>query len=372
MGSFARLLSFYITFLFATTFLRAVVPPYILSQGIGIRAMLIGLIVVFSAQISMFFLFQKRQVYSRNSWFLGLIFVLVSVALVINVKTDVQYYLSALFNGLNLFFFWVFYNTTHFENVPKGKVGFFSGIMFGIPSLIGVIAPFIAGALGEINIWIVWITSSLSLILAIVLIKLQVNFSLTFDIKKSFIEIKATRLLIFLSGLWDSLVTGVIPIYTLFFIKTTLGYGTFLSYLSLVSVLATLIIGRLSDKLNKRIIFLYPVTLTLALATFGLTLANQNLTIWAILSGIISFLLPIFWNLSTAIVVDNSSNLKLAFQGRELILASGRIIGFIVVFAAFNLEERPFFIYIFLGTAMLLFTMVLFWKSKISKNHVYL
>jgi len=165
---------------------------------------------------------------------------------------------------------------------------------------------------------------------------------------------------------------ALIPIYTLYFIKTTLGYGSFLAYLSLLSVFATLLIGRLSDKLQKRIIFLYPVTITMAVVSLLFPFATQNFTLWVILSGLISFIIPLFWNFSTAIVIDTSPNLGVSIPGRELVLALGRFLGLIFVLISFLYEKEPFFIFIFLGCVILLYPIFLFWSSKIRKKYQYL
>ena len=368
---FVKLIIFYISFLWASSFLRAIVPPHILSRGIDFKEMTIGLIVLFSGQILLFF-FLNKNFPSKLSWFLGMICFLLSVLLVIDVKSANQYYLSSLFNGFLLFLFWVFYNIAHFKSTPKEKIGISSGVMFGIWPLVGVVAPLTAGFLGEINLVIAWAVSLAFITLSAFLIKFQTNFSITFDIKESIKEISSTRLFIFISGVADALNLGLIPIYTLFFIKSALGYGSFLAYLSLLSVFATLLIGRLSDKLQKRIIFLYPVTIVMGAVSLLFTLGTENIIIWIVLSGIISFLVPIFWNISTAMVVDMSPNLEISIPGREITLALGRLLGLSFVLISFMYEQKPFYIFLVLGIIILLYPLLLFWSSKIRKKYHYL
>lgn len=79
-------------------------------------------------------------------------------------------------------------------------------------------------------------------------------------------------------------------------------YGVFLSYISLVSITANLTLGKLTDKLQKRVLFLYPLTIIMALVTFTFPFATKNITHWIIVTGIIGFLLPLFWNVSTALL----------------------------------------------------------------------
>ncbi len=368
---FLRLIIFFSAFLWLNSFLRTIVPPHVFSQGIGFKEMTIGLLVAFFGQILLFFLLNKN-VSSKLAWFFGTASLLLSVVLVINVKSPSQYYLSAFFNGLNLYLFFIFYNIAHFEATPRDKTGISSGLMFAIGPVIGIIAPLIAAFLGAINIWFGWGISLISLMILFVLIKLQKDFSISYSILDSIKEIASTRIFIFLEGIWEAVVFGLIPIYTLFFFKTTLEYGTFLAYLSLLSAIATLSIGRLSDRLQKRIIFLYPVTISLAVVTFAFMFASQNINIWIVLSGIVSLLLPIFLNISTAMVVDMSPNLRVSIPGRELVLASGRFLGLTLVLLSFMYEQRPFFIFPVLGSAMFLYPIFLFWSSKIRKKYRYL
>jgi hypothetical protein len=175
-----------------------------------------------------------------------------------------------------------------------------------------------------------------------------------------------------LSGIWDVLPMGVIPIYTLYFLKTTLEYGSFLAYLSLVSVFATLLLGILSDRLKKRAIFLYPVTILLAIITFFFPAATSDLGLWIILSGFIAFMLPLYWNFTTAFVIDSSPNLKVSIPGREFILAVGRVCGIFVMLLSFVFEKEPFFIFISLAFSALCYPLILFWKSKIQRKYSYL
>jgi hypothetical protein len=351
--------------------LRTVVLPFIYSRGIDFTEMTVALMIAFGAQILLFFVLNKN-LSSRLSWYFAMICLLASILLVVDVRSAGQYYLSAVFNGFNLFLFFIFYNIAHFEATPKERTGISSGIMFAIPPSIGIIAPLFAGFIGQINIWFAWIFSFATLGTAFLMIRFQNNFHITYTLKDSLREISKTRAFIFVEGLWEALIFAFIPIYTLFFIKDSLGYGIFLSYLSILSAVATLLIGRISDKFQKRIIFLYPVTIIMGFSTFLFPLALNDLFIWAILAGIIAFLTPIFWNVSTAMVIDSTPNLRTGIPGREFVLALGRLIGIGFVLISFLMENKPFFVFFFLGFVILLYPLILFYRTRISKKYSYL
>ena len=98
----------------------------------------------------------------------------------------------------------------------------------------------------------------------------------------------------------------------------------------------------------------------------------EKLFTWVVLAGIISFLTPVFWNISTAMVIDSTPNLRVGIPGRELALATGRLIGISFVLISFLYEKKPFIIFIFLGIVMLIYPLILFYRTKISKKYSYL
>jgi len=56
----------------------------------------------------------------------------------------------------------------------------------------------------------------------------------------------------FFQGISSKVNYTIIPIFTLFFIKTPVGFGNFFGYLALVAALASLINGYISDKMKSR------------------------------------------------------------------------------------------------------------------------
>ncbi|MDO8487207.1 MAG: hypothetical protein Q7S45_02865 [Candidatus Curtissbacteria bacterium] len=284
----------------------------------------------------------------------------------------VQFYVALFISGLYLFFFFVFYNIAHFEYTKREKIGESSALMFSFGPIISILAPLLAGFFARVNISLNWLFSVCLFLICILLVKSQKDFYLKFETKASLQYIKPTRSFIFIGGIWEALVLGIIPVYTLFFIKTPLNYGIFLSYLGVIAVVSNLLFGRFTDRIQKRSVFLYPITLAIALVTFLFVLAAKNIYLWIILAGTISFLLPFFWNVSTAMIVDAHENLRMAIPARELTLGSGRAIGLLIVFLSFFVEKSPKYIFIFLGFVMLLYPLNLYWNTKIKKKYQYL
>lgn len=362
---FAKLFIFFIVYLWFKTFSGAVLPTHYLKQGLSLSMMMGGSVSLFIGQIVVLLIFKKLS--ARKSYLLALFTSCISLLLVVKINFPWQYYLASAFGGASIFFYFVFYNIAYFENTPKGKIGVNSALMFSVITILSILAPLLAGVLAEISMNLVWAFSAIFILPALFLAFSQKDFTISYTIKASLLEIKATRVLIFLEGIWEALVFGIIPIYTLYFITTPLGYGTYLAYLSLIGILANLILGKLTDRLQKRVVFLYPLTVTMAIVTFLFVFVQNNLSWWLILTAAIQLLLPLFWNITTAMVVDVHPNLRMSIPGRELVLAAGRVLGLFLALISFSWEKTPFWIYFVLGGVLLLFPVVLYRNTKIKK-----
>lgn len=331
--------------------------------------MMLGQVIQFTTQLILLILITKYS--SRKSWTLAIIATALSIFLVINIGSLAQYYISVAFGGLALGLFFIMYNIAHFKYTPKEKTGFSSGVMFAVGPTISIVAPLLAGIIATHNINMLWIISLISCLIVIYSVTKQVQFKISYNLAQSIKELKPTRVFIFLEGIWEAVIISIIPIYTLRFLTTPIEYGKYIAYLSIAGLAAGLLLGKVSDKIQKRSVFLYPITILLAVLTVALSLSMTNVYSWIVVTGLIQFLIPIFWNITTAMVVDKHADLNMAIPGREIILAVGRMIGLGVAFLGFQSGyiQNTF---ILLAFVMLLFPTVLYWNTTINKNHTYL
>lgn len=368
-STYTRLLIFYASYLWFDSFSKSILPTHFLQQNLSLEQIILGTAVFIGGQL--FVLLTLKNLSSRVSWKLALVSIITYILLIINIVTPVQFYIASAFNGFALFFFFMFYNIIHFEKSEQAKVGRNSAIMFSIVPLIGMTAPLLSGALAEVNMNLVWLGSGIFFFLALLQVDKQPNFQVKYKVRDVLNEIKAVRSLLFLEGVWEALVFGVIPVYTLHFIKTPLFYGVFLSYLALLGIIANMSLGKLTDKLQKRVIFLYPLSIILAITTGLMFWGVNNLAFWLVLVGIIKFVLPLFWNITTALVIDTYKNLKKAIPGREIVLAMGRLSGLLLAYASFFIEQ-PSYIFWILAGAMFLYALNLYWKTRVTQKYSFL
>lgn len=366
---FLTLLTLFISYIWVVTFVRSMLPIHFIESGFSIEQMLAGFLFMFSIQLAALLLIKKLS--SKFAWRISILFLFAFLAFIVNVKNDVQMYLGMALSGLSLFFFFPIYNIAHFESTPKKKIGTSSALMFSIGPAIGILAPALAGFVAQIDFFFFWILSAILMAITLITINFQENFSLNYSRIAVYEEIKYTRPYIFLEGIWSALVLGIIPVYSITFVKTPIAFGAFLSYIAIISAISNLILGKLTDKLERRAVFLYPLTLILALTTFFFQFALKNFGLWIIFTGIVGFVLPMFWNLSTTLVVDNHDHLRHALIGREIVLSAGRTVGLGLAFLSFTFEKEPKYIFIFLSLSVLLYPVILFYNERIKKHHQY-
>lgn len=371
-SNYLRLVLFFSVFNWSISFAKSALFPYFVKEGLQLDQILLGADVAFLGILFLLIFKVSNFLRAKTSWIFAILSAFIYILLIIKISNPIQFYIASFVYGGATFFFYVFYNVAHFKFTPTGKTGHSSAIMFSIGPIISIVAPLLAGFSANINYYLIWIFSSAFFLIAIYFSRFPENFSVKYGLRSAFSEIKATRIFIFLEGIWEAMSFGIIPVFTLFFIKTPLGYGGYLAYLSLVAVLANIFLGRLTDKMNRRIIFLYPITLVISVITFLFPLATSNLIIWIVLTGLLQLFLPLFWNVSTAMVVDAHPNLELAMSGRELMLTLGRILGITLAYVSFSIEKTPFYIFFFLGIVMLAFPVVLFYRKNVSKRFSYL
>lgn len=367
---FFNLIIFNTAYAWSRTFSGSVLNPHFLRSGLSVQQILLGVLFSFIG-IAGLMLFVKR-ISSKTSWRLAIISAFAYILFVARINSLWQFYFASVLSGFVMALLYVAYNIAHYQLTPKHRTSYSSAILFSVFPLVGLVAPLAAGFCAEISYNLIWILSGFFFLLSFYIIRFQKQFLVTIDLKSGFKTIKTMRLFVFLEGIWEALIFGIIPVFSLYFIKSPLYYGTYMAYLSLMAVIANLILGQISDKLKKRLVFLYPVTILMALTTFAFPLVVFNLVFWLILTGVIQFLTPLFWNFSTSMFIDCHPDVAKSMPIREWLLSLGRILGLALVFLNFQVEAVPHLIFFFLGFIMLLYPAILFYNTRISKKYHYL
>ena len=365
---FKSLIILYAAYAWFSRVSSAIIPAYLLGKGISLNQMFLANAFQF---ISMLLILLFVRISSAKlSWRLATLSGLLAVFSIANVRFDFQVNLTYILAGASVAFFFVYYNVGHFLYTPKGKTGLSGGIMYAVSPIISIFAPLLAGILATAHINYLWLISLLSFGLAYGLTFRQNDFTISYSLTHSLREIRSVRIPIFLEGIWESIIIAFIPISTLHFITTTAGYGQYLAYLSLVGTIAGLLLGHFSDKIGKRSFLLTPISIILALSTFGLIFGLKSLPHWIVVTSIIQFMIPVFWNITTALMVDQNLDLKVAFPGREIVLASGRLLGLAFTYICI-INSQINLLLITLALVILSLPIYLHYQSRVSKQFVY-
>lgn len=347
----------------------SIMPAYLLGHGITLNQMFLANALQFLPMLLV--LLFVRIPSAKLSWRLAIISGLLAVLSLVNIRFDFQVYLTYIFGGISLALFFVYYNIGHFLYTPKDKTGVSGGVMYAVSPAISIFAPLLAGSLAVSNINYLWLICLLSFGLAYSLTFWQTDFKITYNIFESLQSIRSVRIPIILEGIWESILFAFIPLTTLHFITSPSGYGQYLAYLSLVGTIAGLLLGHFSDKIGKRSFLLTPISFILSVLTILMIWGSKSLPLWILVTSAIQFMIPIFWNISTALMIDQNLDLRVAFPGREIVLAFGRLLGLaFTYFCIINTQIN--FLLIVLALVILALPMYLYYQSKVAKNYTYL
>ena len=268
-------------------------------------------------------------------------------------------------------FFYATYNIAHFNLTPKHRTSYSSAILFSLNPIISLVAPLAAGLLAAVSFNWVWGLTLAFFGVGFYLSQFQQNFRVRFRPRHDWDFVKAMRGFLVLQGLWETLIFVIIPTFGLYFIQTPLKYGSYLAYLALVGIIASLLLGHLADKKQKRVIFIYPVAVLMGLTAFFAPQAINSLTLWLIVTGALQFLMPLFHNLTTSLWLDVYPDGQKTCVLREMVLNFSRAAGLLILAVNFYFQPRPTYIFYFLGLVMFVYAGLIFYQTKISKSYSY-
>ena len=178
-----------------------------------------------------------------------------------------SFLIFAVCSGLTLGFFWVSFNYVFFLNSAKERYARDSSIYFLLGPIIGIVMP----PLGALLISSVGFRALFLLTVLLSLLPLAFLQRGDFDhtIPSKFREANRAfaglRLITFFDGALHFFQVNFLTIYALLFLKTAYEVGGLLSYLALLSLLASFALAYLSDRLKRRISILYPLLIAMGI-----------------------------------------------------------------------------------------------------------
>lgn len=274
-------------------------------------------------------------------------------------------FLVGVLHGIMTVFYWVSMNIYFFKFRSEGKNAAHSGSYFVMWPLLGALLPAFSGIAAEkYGMASVILIAAAIMVPAIILSTgIKQRTEINIDFRKFVENTKGLKTIIFLQGVWEGIDWIVVPLATLAFVPGVAAYGAFYAYLGFFGIVAFFLLARLSDKLKKRAVFLYPVTVLMAIATI-LSGFSSGFLEWGLYRGAVSFLVNLFSPFALTVVVDTSKNIDDSMISREFFLNFGRALGAAIValMLAFSFELKSALIVS--GAILLLHPLFLHKKKK--------
>ncbi len=334
---FKRIYAFFFTYMAAMYLSQTLIIFWLYQKGFGFSDLIdYGLITYLTALVGIVFL-PKIKMSAKRAMFYGIISSMLIVLVLIKIWNPGQLYLSAIFSGLNVIFFWIPCNAMFFIFSSENKRGTNSGMYFLITPIIGLTLQPLTGIIAEkFGFEVMFLVGFCTYLIPIMLLKFLPDFEWNLNLREDFSKIKFNWATFF-QGATSRINYSLVPIFSLFFLKTPREFGNFFGYLAIVAGIASVLNGYISDKIKNRKVFFYLFT-SLAVLSFLPLPFIKNIYYWGLFAGISSLCMNLanpFWltfNLDYYKEVGVSKTMAL----RELFLNSGYIFTLLVVFLVYH------------------------------------
>ena len=341
--------------------------PY-LARHFSYIEMLSGFVVLYAAPL--IFIFFSKRIATKG--FMLFAFIARYICILIFFVKPVLWimYLFFFLKGIGIFFFWVPYNIRYFTFSHRMNRATSAGHFIIVGPILNLFIPISSAFV--ITRFGYPVLALISFIVLIVLLKRASqlpNFEVKYSFWDAFSKSKGLRTLKFLQGVWEG-GTIMIPLFTLFFLKNEMAFGSFLSYLGLICIIATLFVTRFSDKQHKRMKFFFPLLVFLTLFTFSLAFAD-SLFKWVFVNALLGIASTLTYPFLYAILLDKIEDKSIAMITREFMINAGRVTGIagIIIFGYLGLHLRHAFI--FIGLSLVAYLVLLLWKGVYVEEAYY-
>ena len=326
--------------------------PYIYSLEVSNLSLLLYFIFAYVSAITLIAL-SKRIEPKRFIMIAFFLRILVAISMVF-FASNITVPIIGIISGTTFYFFWVPLNISYFISNSNKHATESWKYSFAAP-IIGIMIPSLSGIVSSyFGIQSLFLAAIPLYLLGIFVASRTEWKSIDYNLKDSLKKFSGLRTLSFIDGFWQPAFFIGIPLVTANYLKSSLKFGGFYSYLGIVSTMAAFVMVTYSDKYKKRKLFVYVVPFLLALASIAIAFHNSFIQ-WTILAGIAYFLHPMAVTFFLAMLLDTKSIeiIPESMIAREYILNLGRAFGTIVLIL-FSLYGNILHGFIILGSAMLI------------------
>ena len=360
-----RLLVVYTLWIAAAVFGTSFIYLYFKNAGVAEPDLITGFLFWYSSALLAIYILNKKKYDLRRLMLVGILTQLLSYAsLIIFSPAKELLFLYSFLVGTTSFLFWVPFNIMYFE-LSKGREALLGTVYFSMGPFLALILPLTGAAVIEgIGFdglfFITCVTYAVLLLVTLYLVKRREQ---RYDLKECLKEAKGFKTLVFIEGIYGGGTAAVVSVISLFYFKTPTQLGVFLSLTTIFSIIASIIISRISDKTRKRQRYLNIFGVNLGVVT-ALAIFVGNATGWYVITSLRNLFMNLFYPFTTAIIADNKRDMLRIMVGREWILNAGRVVGiFITLFCTISLSNMPLSLGV-LGAIILAYPVVIELKKK--------
>lgn len=271
-------------------------------------------------------------------------------------------YLYFILNGLIIFFFWAPYNIRYFTFSHRMNRATSAGHFIIVGPILNTFIPFISGLIiSTLGPWYIVAGSTVLMLVLVYKTSKLPQLVLPYTFKEAVKKARGLNTLKFIQGMWEA-ASMLTPLYALSFIQSELAYGSFLSYLGLVGVVATLFVTKFSDAQHKRMKFFFPLVTALGLVTLAIAFV-ESFALFAVTAGMMGVIRTITYPFFFAIILDRIHDKTAGMIVREFMLNSGRVAGVMVFLAVILFSGSMRWGFLILGSVLLVYPVLLLTRN---------
>jgi hypothetical protein len=309
------------------------------------------------------YLIARRTSYIRRDIMIGFLLTGVGmlVLLILPFSIPVLYLYYAL-SGVGSICFFVAYNILFFSDSQQHRHLRDMTFYWSIFVVIGALAPVLAAyLLHATNLTIYLLSACILLLIGVWLASYTPRVHYRHTRSELFHHLKGLRTITAIDGALHKVVLIAISLWGLRYITTEMDYGTFLSVVGVVAILVGFRMATISDKLQKRAIFIWPLSIAAGITTILFFFADSF--VWfLVLALILKACTVLVEPIRSNIIQDKREKAPINWMSREIFLNFGRASLLLVVVLICSFHQDPW-IFIALGLLHISFPIVVHFKK---------
>ena len=324
-STFLGLMLIFVAWSASQFFAGGLFEVYFFNMGVPIEEIYLANALWFLASIPLVQLARKMDAKKFMVW--GSLISIISIIILIFPFEHAAVFFRLVY-GLHIVLFWVPFNILFYEYSNKNNA-FMGSIYFSIGPFVSLLLPaasgILAGVFGFASLFIVAMISYAVTIALTLLFAPERKFQ--YDMRGAIKAISGLKALVFIEGFSTTTIMSMtLPIMVLSYLTQPVEVGWFLSFVTIFSVIASIVLSRISDKNHNRRIFLIISAAGIGIGSL-FTGFSTDLIGFFFGFGMVKFFMALFSPVVLALIVDNSKSLVDSMAGREIMLNIGRITG---------------------------------------------